>query len=563
MPNTDMFHNPGSLECTSKEREPQNNSRSKDLELSNYPLEKKIKNVNGRTLKNHTNVHEPSTSTDALSEISLQIAGPSSLSRRKKGTKRKQSHSKEDESEEEGTEALGFEPYVVECNGIDKAKYTLEIYMRDVISCLTKRDQARRTDPRAPVVYDSKRRAHAIIPANQKLMLYAKRTALKENQRIGQRKFVLFKFYVDGTALSEGELYETSVSNPDVHWAKAHIRTTQTVQDMQTVENVADANSSLGTFKVMVWTKLCESYVIEEFKAMPVDDRAFEKRKQRICIADSEEGGTEVRRFDKPVGGLVGKGPPQAILTLHYDDLLGTRNRHLLTKEFSMKRLKLAGVTDAMFKDAYPDPIKFDNEVITIEDDSDDMDEAVILNMIVEDNESKKEKTFFHASADVKKEEGEDDKKEIEKISCNGDSSGSSSTEQLFEGHTSNNSQGTKTASVAPSSSQTIVAQAVKDNCDLMKIRLRTMCEQVIKIEVRPSYTTAKIIRQFLEHSEFANLCINDCCKDMSHSNLALLIDGDIYPRSHTVKVQQLDIQCGDTIDVGRLDNLNCMTRKM
>ena len=558
-----MFHNPGSLECTSKERQPQNNSRSKDLELSNFPSEKKIKNINGRTLKNDTNLQKPSTSTDALSEKSLQIAGPSSLSRRKKGTKRKKSHSEEDELEEEGTEALGFEPYVVECNGTDKAKYTLEIYMRDVISCLTKRDQARRTDPRAPVVYDSKRRAHAIIPANQKLMLYAKRTALKENQRIGQRKFVLFKFYVDGTALSEGELYETSVSNPDVHWAKAHIRTTQTVQDMQTVENVADANSSLGTFKVMVWTKLCESYVIEEFKAMPVDDRAFEKRKQRICIADSEEGGTEVRRFEKPVGGLVGKGPPQAILTLHYDDLLGTRNRHLLTKEFSMKRLKLAGVTDAMFKDAYPDPIKVDNEVITIEDDSDDMDEAVILNMIVEDNESKKEKSFFHASTDVKKEEGEDDKKEIEKISCNGDSSGSSSTEQLFEGHTSNNSQGTKTASVAPSSSQTIVAQAVKDNCDLMKIRLRTMCEQVIKIEVRPSYTTAKIIRQFLEHSEFANLCINDCCKDMSHSNLALLIDGDIYPRSHTVKVQQLDIQCGDTIDVGRLDNLNCMTRKM
>ena len=562
MPNTEMFHNPGSLECTSKEREPQNNSRSKDLELSNFPSEKKIKNINGRTLKNNTNVHEPSTSTDALSEKSLQIAGPSSLSRRKKGTKRKKSHPEEDELEEEGTEALGFEPYVVECNGTDKAKYTLEIYMRDVISCLTKRDQARRTDPRAPVVYDSKRRAHAIIPANQKLMLYAKRTALKENQRIGQRKFVLFKFYVDGTALSEGELYETSVSNPDVHWAKAHIRTTQTVQDMQTVENVADANSSLGTFKVMVWTKLCESYVIEEFKAMPVDDRAFEKRKQRICIADSEEGGTEVRRFDKPVGGLVGKGPPQAILTLHYDDLLGTRNRHLLTKEFSMKRLKLAGVTDAMFKDAYPDPIKVDNEVITIEDDSDDMDEAVILNMIVEDNELKKEKSFFHASDDVKKEEGEDDKKEIEKISCNGDSSESSSTGQLFEGHASNTSQGTKTASVAPSSSQTIETQA-KDNCDLMKIKLRTMCEQVIKIEVRPSYTTAKIIRQFLEHSEFANLCINDCCKDISHSNLALLIDGDIYPRSHTVKVQQLDIQCGDAIDVGRLDNLNCMTRKM
>ena len=557
MPNPDMFHDPGSLEGTSKEREPQNNTRSKDLELSSFPSTKNIKNINGRTLKNNTNLHEPSTSTDALSEKSLQIAGPSSLSRRKKGTKRKQSHLEEDELEEEDTEALGFEPYVVECNGTDKAKYTLEIYMRDVISCLSKRDLARRTDPRAPVIYDAKRCAHAIIPANQKLMLYAKRTALKENQRIGQIKFVLFKFYVDGTALSEGELYETSMSNPDVHWAKAHIRTTQTVQDMQTVENVVDANSSLGTFKVMIWTKLGESYVIEEFKAMPVDDRAFEKRKQRICIADSEEGGTEVRRFEKPIGGLVGKGPPQAILTLHYDDLLGTRNRHLLTKEFSMKRLKLAGVTDSMFKDAYPDPIKVDNEVITIEDDSDNMDEAVILNMIVEDNESKKEKSFLHTSTDVKKEEGEEDKKEIEKVSCNGDNSGSSSTEQLFKGHTSSTIQETNKASVAPSSSRTIVAAGVKDTCDMMKIKLRTRCEQVIKIEVRPSYTTAKIIGQFLERSEFANLCISDCCKDMTQSNLALLIDGDIYPRSHTVRVQQLDIQCGDTIDVGRLDNRN------
>ena len=220
-----------------------------------------------------------------------------------------------------------------------------------------------------------------------------------------------------------------------------------------------------------------------------------------------------------------------------------------------MKRLKLAGVTDVMFKDAYPDPIKVDNEVITISDDSDNMDEAVILNMIVEDNESKKEKSFFHASTDVKKEEGEDDKKEIEKIGCNGDYTGSSSTEQLFKGHTSSTIQETKTASVVPSSSHTIVAAGVKDNCDMMKIKLRTKCEQVIKIEVRPSYTTAKILRHFLERSEFANLCISDCCKDMTESNLALLIDGDIYPRSHTVKVQQLDIQCGDTIDVGRLDN--------
>ena len=100
---------------------------------------------------------------------------------------------------------------------------------------------------------------------------------------------------------------------------------------------------------------------------MIFDKHAFEKRKQRICIADSEEGGTEVKRFEKPVGGLVGKGPPQAILTLHYDDLLGTRNRHLLTKEFSMKRLKLAGVTDAMFKDAYPDPSLNPSDVVKMQ----------------------------------------------------------------------------------------------------------------------------------------------------------------------------------------------------
>merc|ERR1711894_81555 len=105
--------------------------------------------------------------------------------------------------------------------------------------------------------------AHAITPTNQKLMLYAKRTAKNERQKLRQRQFVLFKFYVDGTALSEGQLYETSISNPYVHWAKTHITTTNTVEDDQCMEDINDANQSLGMFKIEIWTKLKDSKVVE------------------------------------------------------------------------------------------------------------------------------------------------------------------------------------------------------------------------------------------------------------------------------------------------------------
>ena len=45
--------------------------------------------------------------------------------------------------------------------------------------------------------------ANAIIPANHKLMLLAKRTATHPRQYIRRGNFVLFKFFVDGEALSE------------------------------------------------------------------------------------------------------------------------------------------------------------------------------------------------------------------------------------------------------------------------------------------------------------------------------------------------------------------------
>ena len=45
----------------------------------------------------------------------------------------------------------------------------------------------------------------------------------------------MFKFYVDGEALSEGVLHEASISKPDIHFGKAYIDTHE-VKDNQRVE---------------------------------------------------------------------------------------------------------------------------------------------------------------------------------------------------------------------------------------------------------------------------------------------------------------------------------------
>ena len=88
----------------------------------------------------------------------------------------------EEFEDEDDNKCLNIEPFVVKVIGTDQAEYTLEIFMRDVISCLTKRDLARKTDARAPIAYcycrcgskGVRNQAHAIIPTNQKLMLYVK-----------------------------------------------------------------------------------------------------------------------------------------------------------------------------------------------------------------------------------------------------------------------------------------------------------------------------------------------------------------------------------------------------
>ena len=263
------------------------------------------------------------------------------------------------------------DPYTVRVIGTDKAMYTLEIFMRDVKRCCSKRDLARRTDQRVPIIHDHQNQAHAIIPADHKLLLYAKRIATNTKQTLKNKKYVLFEFQVDGTALSEGELCETSISNPNVHWAKAHIKTTQSVLDNQTVEHSIEANPLIGSFQIHVWTQLCQAKVTGEWQAMPQDDKSHEKRKQRICIADSDSGGiTDFKRFKKPVVGLSGLGPPQATIRVNYDDLIGTRSRHLGEKEFSITRLGQAGVTEAMLREVYPQVYET-QEPISISDDSD------------------------------------------------------------------------------------------------------------------------------------------------------------------------------------------------
>jgi hypothetical protein len=81
---------------------------------------------------------------------------------------------------------------------------------------------------------------HAIIPADHKLLLLCRRTARLPRQQVPRSdtaahytitmrhrrgSFVMFKFYVDGEALSEGQLHEASTKAPNLHFAKAHIDT--------------------------------------------------------------------------------------------------------------------------------------------------------------------------------------------------------------------------------------------------------------------------------------------------------------------------------------------------
>ena len=107
--------------------------------------------------------------------------------------------------------------------------------MRDKANCRSKRDRAGKGDPRAPIVYSKAGQANAVIPANQKLMLLCTRLATHPSQYISRGKYVMFKFYVDGEALSEGVLHEASISKPDVHFGKAYIETHE-VKDNQRVE---------------------------------------------------------------------------------------------------------------------------------------------------------------------------------------------------------------------------------------------------------------------------------------------------------------------------------------
>ena len=182
--------------------------------------------------------------------------------------------------------------------------------------------------------------------------MVATRTAKLPRQQIARGNFVLFKFYVDGEALSEGQLHEATLKAPHIHWAKAHIDT-HPVDDQQRVEFAHQANAFVGTFVVKVFTKLRETKVVEQFTAVPEDGQVFEKTKRRICCAlpPDAEGGEAgsaakvVRKFETPENGLVETGLPVASLEVSYDDLVGTRARHWGQREFQVPRLREAGVS--------------------------------------------------------------------------------------------------------------------------------------------------------------------------------------------------------------------------
>ena len=275
-----------------------------------------------------------------------------------------------------------YEPFIIKVLGRDGAQYSLEVFMRDVLTCSNKRNVASKEDDRAPVIADG-RKNYVIVPHNHKVMLYAKRKAINATQVLEKKKWVLFKFYVDGTALSDGILQKSSKKNPDTHWAKVHIGTSNLVGDDKTVENYNDANPKLGTIKIEIWTNLRRTKVVDQYRAVPEDDRTYEKRKQKICFAHTAEqkeyalivektNGTVVRKnvmdFKKHAVGFIGRGPPQATINCNYDNLQGMQQRHQGEPQFTVDQLMRAGVTSTMFRQAYPDSRKKNVEVIIIDD---------------------------------------------------------------------------------------------------------------------------------------------------------------------------------------------------
>ena len=540
----------------SKER---NGNRNVDKPYHSSP--NKNEKIIRRPRKNNNLPKKRSISNKELYNDSVKLLNVSSTSPKNKKFKRNNSNLMQEEFEDDDEKkCLNIEPFVVKVIGTDQAEYTLEIFMRDVISCLTKRDLARKTDSRAPIAYcycrcgseGVRNQAHAIIPTNQKLMLYAKRTAKYERQRVGQRKFVLFKFYVDGTALSEGHLYETSLSNPDVHWAKTHITTTNTVEDEQCMENIEDANQSLGMFKIEIWTKLKDSKVAEEYKAIPEDNRCHEKRKQKICIASSDEGGVETTTFEKEVGGLKGDGPPQAVINVCYDNLLGTRLRHFGSREFALDKLKRLGVTDAMIIQAYPNPVKKEVETIEISDDSEEIDEVLIANMVDEDIEVKRLGAQDKGGLSPSKQDTEVKPKKDEVVDDESLSFYSTLQENTRTSLTLNSS-----LYCWPSELDQLVDESTKngnniskDPCnDKINIRLRTACGEITELSVLQSFTVQKVINLFLDTRKVNSSCDKKCCPEgLVYDEVRLSFECDILKEDKTI--QMSDIECGDLIDI-------------
>ena len=514
-----------------------------------------------RSHKNNNGQRKRSISNNELHNDNVKLSNVSSTSSKNRKLKRNHSNIMQEEFEDDDdNNQLNIEPFVVKVIGTDQAEYTLEIFMRDVISCLTKRDLARKTDSRAPIAYcycrcgseGVRNQAHAIIPTNQKLMLYAKRTAKYERQRVGQRKFVLFKFYVDGTALSEGQLYETSLSNPDVHWAKTHITTTNTVEDEQCMENIQDANQSLGMFKIEIWTKLKDSKVVEEYKAIPEDNRCHEKRKQKICIASSDEGGVETTTFEKEVGGLKGYGPPQAVINVCYDNLLGTRLRHFGSREFALDKLKRLGVTDAMIIQAYPNPVKKEVETIEISDDSEEIDEALIANMVDEDIIVKRLGAQYVGGLSSPKQDTEVKPKKDEEVDEE-----SLSFHSTLQENTSTLLKPNSSLYCWPSELDQLVDDSTKNGNDIFEdacydkinIRLRTACGEITELSVLQSFTVQKVINIFLDNRKVNSSCDKKCCpKDLAYDEVRLSFECDMLQEDKTIHMS--DIQCGDLIDI-------------
>ena len=179
-----------------------------------------------------------------------------------------------------------------------------------------------------------------------------------------------------------------------------------------------------------------------------------------------------------------------------------------------------------------------------IDEDEEIKDEHVTIN-------GKSSPLLYNYFDQTKKEEEVDEKKPITLFNVEGDT----------KHHTPYKTQDASDTTQSLDKSSTVLDRYNSDKpiCDKFKIKLRTACGQTTDLLIRPSYKIEKITKKFLKYREKNSSCRNVCCtstdisSNATHSKFKLLFDGELL--RHDMTILDLEIDCGEVIDVHIVDN--------